>query len=79
MYLRGHPPWDTGVTPPEVVELVEGRDRPPGRAPDLGCGTGTTPDKVRALFEAAFALERIERGSDRTGPPSAWYWLQRRQ
>jgi SAM-dependent methyltransferase len=33
------PPWDTGVTPPEVVSFVTGH--PPGRALDLGCGTGT--------------------------------------
>jgi SAM-dependent methyltransferase len=37
-----HPPWDTGITPPEVVEAVEGPEAlPPGRALDLGCGTGT--------------------------------------
>jgi len=26
-YLLGWPPWDTKVTLPEVVELVEGRSR----------------------------------------------------
>jgi SAM-dependent methyltransferase len=40
-YLVGRVPWDTGVTPPEVVELVERGDLPAGRALDLGCGTGT--------------------------------------
>ena len=41
-YRTGRTPWDTGVTPPEVVELIEGPDAlPPGRALDLGCGTGT--------------------------------------
>jgi SAM-dependent methyltransferase len=40
-YLLGQTPWDTNVTPPEVVELVERGDLPPGRALDLGCGTGT--------------------------------------
>lgn len=36
------PPWDTGITPPEVVEAIEGPEAlPPGRALDLGCGTGT--------------------------------------
>ena len=40
-YLLGRPPWDTEVTPPEVVELIEGEGLPPGRALDLGCGTGT--------------------------------------
>jgi cyclopropane fatty-acyl-phospholipid synthase-like methyltransferase len=38
LYL-GRPPWDTGVTPPEVVAFVQ--THPPGRALDLGCGTGT--------------------------------------
>ncbi len=39
-YFRGAMPWDTGITPPEIVALA---DRlPPGRALDLGCGTGTT-------------------------------------
>src|SRR5205823_2650147 len=42
MYRRGRTPWDTGITPPEVVDLIEGPDAlPPGRALDLGCGTGT--------------------------------------
>ena len=40
-YLLGRPPWDTAVTPPEVVELIEGKGLAPGRALDLGCGTGT--------------------------------------
>lgn len=36
------PPWDTGTVPPEVVALVTGPDAPPpGRALDVGCGTGT--------------------------------------
>ncbi len=36
------PPWDTGITPPEVVEVIEGPEAlAPGRALDLGCGTGT--------------------------------------
>lgn len=41
-YLRGLTPWDTGISPPELVEVVEGNAAlPPGRALDLGCGTGT--------------------------------------
>jgi SAM-dependent methyltransferase len=39
-YLQGwQPPWDTGVSPPELYAFIEGRT--PGRALDLGCGTGT--------------------------------------
>jgi SAM-dependent methyltransferase len=37
-YYRS-PPWDTGVSPPELVAFIE--RHPPGRALDLGCGTGT--------------------------------------
>jgi cyclopropane fatty-acyl-phospholipid synthase-like methyltransferase len=37
-YLR-KPPWDSGVSPPELMEFIE--QNPPGRALDLGCGTGT--------------------------------------
>ncbi len=38
-YLMGRSPWDTGITPPEVLAFLE--RTPPGRALDLGCGTGT--------------------------------------
>jgi cyclopropane fatty-acyl-phospholipid synthase-like methyltransferase len=40
-YLVGKVPWDTGVTPPEVKALVGDPAVSPGRALDLGCGTGT--------------------------------------
>ena len=40
MYLLpGHPAWDTGISPPELVSFIKGH--PPGKALDLGCGTGT--------------------------------------
>lgn len=42
LYRLGITPWDHGLVPPELVEMVEGPDAlPPGRALDLGCGTGT--------------------------------------
>lgn len=40
-YVRGDAPWDSGVVPPEIVAWLEHAERP-GRALDLGCGTGTT-------------------------------------
>ena len=41
-YLFGFKPWDSGVPPPELVAVVEGQERlAPGKALDLGCGTGT--------------------------------------
>lgn len=38
-YWRGKTPWDTQITPPEVMEFIG--SAPPGKALDLGCGTGT--------------------------------------
>ena len=37
-YLR-RPPWDSGITPPELFEFIQ--SHPAGRALDIGCGTGT--------------------------------------
>ena len=33
------PRWDTGISPPELMEFI--RNHSPGHAIDLGCGTGT--------------------------------------
>lgn len=38
MYL-GNPPWDTNVSPPELMDIIE--TVKPGRALDIGCGTAT--------------------------------------
>lgn len=37
-YFR-KPPWDSGISPPELLQLIQ--EHPPGKAIDLGCGTGT--------------------------------------
>lgn len=37
-YFR-RPPWDTGISPPELMAFID--SNPPRRALDLGCGTGT--------------------------------------
>ena len=34
-----HPPWDSGISPPELLDFLA--HHPPGRAIDIGCGTGT--------------------------------------
>jgi SAM-dependent methyltransferase len=59
-YLFGQPPWDTGVTPPELVELIESGEAPPGRALDIGCGTGTN------------AIYLAQHGFDVVGVDIAW-------
>lgn len=33
------PPWDSGISPPELLDYLDSHG--PGRAIDLGCGTGT--------------------------------------
>lgn len=38
-YLLGDAPWDTGISPPELLAFLS--EHPPARAIDLGCGTGT--------------------------------------
>ncbi|MCU0588991.1 MAG: class I SAM-dependent methyltransferase [Syntrophobacteraceae bacterium] len=38
-YWRGRAPWDTQITPPEVMAFLA--EHSPGTALDLGCGTGT--------------------------------------
>jgi SAM-dependent methyltransferase len=64
-YLFGRPRWDTGITPPELVELVESGQVPPGRALDIGCGTGTN-----AVFLA-------RRGFEVVGTDVAWLAVRR--
>ena len=53
-YWTGKTPWDTNVTPPEVVALIEQEQFPSGRALDLGCGTGTN-----ALYLAQHGFDVI--------------------
>ncbi|MFB0534564.1 MAG: class I SAM-dependent methyltransferase [Anaerolineae bacterium] len=79
-YLLGGPPWDTQVTPPEVVELVEGEGLPPGRALDLGCGTGTNCIylgrhgwEVVGVDFSILAIRRARRKARRAGVDCQFY------
>lgn len=63
-YRFTKPRWDTGVTPPELVEVVEAPGAKPGRALDLGCGTGTN-----ALYLARRGWRAV--GVDFAGPAVA--------
>ncbi len=75
MYWRGRPPWDTGISPPELVEAIEGPQAlPPGRALDLGCGTGTNALylarhgwQVTGIDFAAPAIEQARRKASKAG------------
>jgi len=49
------PPWDTGISPPELFEFI--KEQPPGRALDIGCGTGTN---VITLVKAGWQATGID-------------------
>lgn len=54
-YASGDMPWDSGITPPEIVELLE--VLPAGSALDLGCGTGTV---IRDLLRQGWRADGID-------------------
>jgi cyclopropane fatty-acyl-phospholipid synthase-like methyltransferase len=54
MYFR-QPPWDTGISPPELLEFIQ--THPPGRAIDIGCGTGTN---VITLAKAGWQVTGVD-------------------
>ncbi len=41
LWYFGNPPWESGITPPELIEFIQTHASRPGRAIDLGCGSGT--------------------------------------
>jgi SAM-dependent methyltransferase len=61
-YRSGRPPWDTGVSPPELVALVEGEGAlRRGRALELGCGTGTNAVYLAQRGWDVVAVDLIDR------------------
>ncbi|RPI90458.1 MAG: class I SAM-dependent methyltransferase [Chloroflexi bacterium] len=53
-YFR-QPPWDTGVSPPELLQFMQ--EHEPGRAIDIGCGTGTN---VITLARAGWKVTGVD-------------------
>lgn len=58
----GNPPWDTGISPPELLEFID--THPAGRALDLGCGTGTN---VITLARAGWSVTGVDFASRAIG------------
>jgi cyclopropane fatty-acyl-phospholipid synthase-like methyltransferase len=54
-YFRSQTPWDTGISPPELLEFIE--THKPGRAIDIGCGTATN---VVTLARAGWQVTGID-------------------
>ncbi|MCB9449911.1 MAG: class I SAM-dependent methyltransferase [Anaerolineaceae bacterium] len=54
-YQSHDTPWDTGITPPEIVQIVS--ELPPGKALDLGCGTGTN---LRFLLQHSWQVDGVD-------------------
>lgn len=53
-YFR-QPPWDTGISPPELLEFIG--NHKPGYAIDIGCGTGTN---VITLARAGWKVTGVD-------------------
>jgi SAM-dependent methyltransferase len=71
-YRTGRTPWDTGITPPEVVELIEGPVAlPPGRALDLGCGTATNVSYLARHGWDAVGVDANRQAIDAAAPKVA--------
>jgi SAM-dependent methyltransferase len=59
-YRVGFTPWDHTTPPPELVEVIEGeRELPPGRALDLGCGTGNSSIYMAACGWAVTGIDFV--------------------
>jgi ubiquinone/menaquinone biosynthesis C-methylase UbiE len=54
MYFR-QPPWDTGISPPELLDFI--KTHHPGSAIDIGCGTGTN---VITLVKAGWKVTGVD-------------------
>ncbi len=65
MYWRGKPRWDTGITPPELQQLVEAEHFPRGRALDIGCGTGTNVIYLALHGFATTGIDFVPRAIDK--------------
>ena len=55
LWYFGKPPWDRDISPPELLDYI--RDHDPGRAIDLGCGTGTN---VITLAKAGWRVTGVD-------------------
>ena len=69
------PPWDSGISPPELLDFIA--DHPVGRAIDIGCGTGTNVItlaqhgwQVTGIDFALRAIQMAKRKTRKAGIPA---------
>ena len=74
----GKPPWDTGISPPELMEYI--KNNQPGYAFDLGCGTGTNAItlaengwKTTGVDFSMRAVRKAQQKSERAGITIRFY------
>jgi len=79
-YLTGDTPWDSGSPSRELRRVLAERPLPPGRALELGCGTGTNAVflaeqgfQVTAVDCAPLALERARSKAAAAGVTIEWH------
>jgi ubiquinone/menaquinone biosynthesis C-methylase UbiE len=53
----GQPKWDTGISPPELLDFIKNHSHVPARAIDIGCGTGTN---VITLAQAGWQVTGVD-------------------
>ena len=75
-YARGDMPWDSGITPPEIVDILA--ERSPGAALDLGCGAGAVLRDLLLKGWRADGIDFVARAVELARakladfPPNAW-------
>ena len=79
-YLSGDTPWDSGLPSRELQRVLAERQLAPGRALELGCGTGTNAIflarqgfHVTAVDCAPLALERARSKAATAGVTIDWH------
>lgn len=64
-YAKGDMPWDSGITPPEIRDILT--EQPPGAALDLGCGSGTVMRDLLLSGWRADGVDFVARAIDLAG------------
>src|ERR1700680_4195290 len=71
-YRSGNMPWDSGISPPELIEAVTGPTAlAPGRMLDIGCGTGTNCRTAARLGGQTVGVDFVSLAIERANQKAA--------